>query len=169
MPLISARRARAWPAALFLAALAALGGGAQAAVTCLLTVTPLSFGTYDPAWPTPTTGSASLGLSCRASQVTDPLSVPFRVSLGSGQQGSYAAQALRGNVSGTLNYQLFTPLGARWGDGSAGTSTVTGTVLLPVTLGTLGSAVLTVNGVVPAGQRVFAGTYSDTVTVTVEF
>ncbi|GHG26956.1 hypothetical protein GCM10017784_19220 [Deinococcus indicus] len=150
-------------------ALLAAGGGAQAAVTCLLSAAPLSFGTYDAARLTPTTASAPISVSCRATSLLDPLTVPFQVALGAGQGGSYAVQAMLGNPSGRLNYGLFTPLGARWGDGSAGTATAGGTVLLPSVLGSLGTALLTVNGVIPAGQRPFAGTYSDTVTITVEF
>ncbi|MBX8466104.1 spore coat protein U domain-containing protein [Deinococcus sp. RIT780] len=173
MPLTSARRFLPWRRGLTLVAatlvVSTLGGGAQAAVTCLLSASPLSFGAYDATRLTPTAASAPISVSCRATSLLDPLTVPFQVSLGAGQGGSYAAQAMLGSPSGRLNYGLFTPLGARWGDGSDGTSTVGGAVLLPALLGSLGTTLLTVNGVIPAGQRPFAGTYSDAVTITVEF
>lgn len=173
MPLTSARHFLPWRRGLTLVAAtlvaATLGGGAQAAVTCLLSASPLSFGAYDATRLTPTTASAPISVSCRASSALDALTVPFQVSLGPGQGGSYAAQAMLGSPSGRLNYGLFTPLGARWGDGSDGTSTVSGVVLLPALTGSLGTTLLTVNGVIPAEQRPFAGTYSDAATITIEF
>jgi spore coat protein U-like protein len=65
----------------------------------------------------------------------------------------------------TLTYRLFTDAGRTsiWGDGSTGTAAVTGT-------GNGAAQVFTVYGRVPSGQTsVPAGSYSDTVSVTITY
>jgi spore coat protein U-like protein len=81
--------------------------------------------------------------------------------------GTGATMASRRMTSGanSLTYRLYTDAGRTsiWGDGSTGTAAVTGT-------GTGAAQVFTVYGRVPSGQTtVRAGSYSDTVSVTITY
>jgi spore coat protein U-like protein len=69
----------------------------------------------------------------------------------------------------TLDYNLYfsTAYTQVWGDGSAGT--FRGTATLFVSPGSPATARGTVYGMIPAGQDVAAGTYSDTIVMTVNY
>jgi len=66
--------------------------------------------------------------------------------------------------SNTLEYNLYTDAGRTtvWGDGTASSVTAAGT-------GSGAQQSLTVYGRIPASQSVPAGSYSDTVTATINF
>ncbi|KGI77288.1 hypothetical protein LF63_0111470 [Oleiagrimonas soli] len=141
---------------------------AQAAV-CGTVLSPVSasatavnFGVYDPASGNADQSSGTVTVSCGI-----PLDVlpSFTISLSRGQAASYAPRRMASGAN-TLSYNLYTDAARAtvWGDGSAGTSTVTrsGTLLL-------GSVSLTVYGAVPTGQYVAPGSYADTITVTVSY
>lgn len=76
--------------------------------------------------------------------------------------GTISAQCTNGD--GAVNYQLYLDAAHStiWGDGTAGTSTATGT-------GSGLSQSLTVYGQVPAQTTPAPGTYSDTITATITF
>ncbi len=67
------------------------------------------------------------------------------------------------NGTNTLQYNLYTTSGHTnvWGDGTGSTRTVGGN-------GT-SSSTQTIYGNIPAGQDVSAGTYSDSITLTISF
>ncbi|MDZ4349392.1 MAG: spore coat U domain-containing protein [Xanthomonadaceae bacterium] len=122
-------------------------------------VTPLAFGAYDPTAVAPddATGAFEVRCSPRTS---------YRARISTGASGGFFPRTM---VQGpnALAYNLFREA-ARvtvWGDGSGGTQVVTvgdsGPPGNPVTV--------TIFGRVPAGQWVAAGTYTDTLDVTIEF
>lgn len=125
------------------------------AVKCTLTTSGLSFGNYDVFNTTNTDITGTINVTCTNKS-------PYTLSLSSGS-GTFSSRSM---TSGThiLAYNLFldsTRL-TIWGDGSAGTGTVSGT-------GTGNSIASTVYGRIPARQNAAVGSYSDVITVTVTF
>lgn len=141
------------------------GGGTQAtgtvsvngnvSPTCSVSAGTLSFGSYSPAAAT----VASAGVSVNCSN-----GAPYQVSLGSGQNVSGATRRMARSGGGYLNYFLFSNSArtVAWGDGTALGARVNGT-------GSGTSQTLTVYGRIPGAQAVPAGSYSDSVVVTVEY
>jgi len=133
---------------------------------CLVSALPLNFGTY-----TPNAGPLKVNTTIN---VNCTLGTKFTVLLNAGATAgtSFAQRLLRNSTGGnsdTLQYNLYTSggYGSIWGDGSSGTSTVTG-----FGAGTLTSVQETVYGLLAdsaANQNASAGTYTDTITVTVTF
>jgi spore coat protein U-like protein len=131
---------------------------------CLVSATPMSFGTYS--------GTAQLSTTSQIN-VRCSLGAPYTLALSTGG-GSFATRLLAGNGNNRLEYNLYTTdptlgSGSIWGDGTS--STVRGT-------GTGGGMSVnnaiqhTVYGLLPnstANQNVPTGTYTDTITVTVEY
>jgi len=145
---------------LFRAVAAALLAASPAGA-CTISATGVTFGAYDPTSASNDDGTGSVALACPPS-----VSAPV-VALEGGAYGSIAARRMRSGVY-FLNYNLFTDPTRLilWGNGALG-STVTlsgGTV-------TAGQRNFSRNiyGRIPAGQNVGAGTYGDTLVVTVIF
>jgi spore coat protein U-like protein len=94
-------------------------------------------------------------------------SVSYEIELGPGGGGTYAMREMT-SASGTLDYQLYTDASRTtiWGDGTGGTVT-TGFN------GQLAAGTTThsypVHGAIPARQNVAAGSYSDVITVTLNY
>lgn len=132
------------------------------AATCGVSANSVAFGAYNPFDLLPHDAAGNIQVSCN--DVLVALSYTLRLSAGG--SGSYAPRRMSGGAY-TLDYNLYTdPAHATvWGDGSASTATVTGAFAVTVS----GSANHAVYGRVPAGQNAGAGSYSDTVTVTVEY
>jgi spore coat protein U-like protein len=95
------------------------------------------------------------------------LLMSWTVSLGTGNSGSYAPRLLSSGVS-TLSYNLYTSAAhsSVWGDGTGVTALVSDHVLLIVGLNTFNYPVY---GRIPAGQDAAAGSYTDTIMVTVNY
>lgn len=93
-------------------------------------------------------------------EVSCGASASYTISLSAGF-GTFASRVMTGGAS-QLDYNLFTDSQrvTVWGDGTAGSTTVSAT-------GT--GASYTVYGLIPARQNVPAGSYSDTITVTVTY
>lgn len=131
-------------------------GFAQAA--CSVAPTPVAFGAYSPFNVAPTDTAGTLRVSC------DTVTVGYTVLLSAGSAGSYSPRGLSGGGY-TLSYNLYVDAlrTVVWGDGSGGTTTVSGAFALP------GAIDHTVYGRVSSGQNVGAGAYTDTITVTLNF
>jgi spore coat protein U domain-containing protein, fimbrial subunit CupE1/2/3/6 len=120
---------------------------------CSVTTSGINFGDYDVFSILDDDITGTINVSCQSA-------TSYSISLSTGS-GTYAARVMTsaGNI---LNYNLYldpTRLTV-WGDGSAGTGTVSGS-------GTASSN--PVFGRIPARQNVYVGTYTDVVTVTVTF
>lgn len=138
-----------------LLALAALP--AQAANCTISSVSGLSFGPYDVFNTIATTGSGTLTVdSCSTGKPT------YTAALSTGISGTFSFRTMI-NGTNTLQYNLYTTSGHAnvWGDGTSSTRTVGGN-------GT-SSSTQTIYGRIPAGQDVSAGSYSDSITLTITF
>ena len=131
------------------------------ALTCTFSsVTGVNFGSYDVFSASPTKATGSITYSCRTIS-----GVHFMVmNLSTGSSGTFANRTLRsgGNV---LNYNLY-PDAANsqvWGDGNGTTYQFS---IDPVDRNV---HTLTVYGTIPPGQNVGVGSYTDTITVTMNF
>ncbi len=143
-----------------------------AAPVCTLNVSPMSFGTYNPTLTTAVGTSTSGTLLCTYTGT----GFTANITVSTGNSGSYATRHLVLGAQ-SLNYNVYLDPGYTviFGNGSAGTSDFTvcypgGSVVCTGT--TVQSGVTytgTVYGRIPAGQNVKAGTYTDTLVVTVTY
>jgi spore coat protein U-like protein len=135
----------------------ALAFGAPSAWSagCTVSTSGLNFGNYDVFSSLNDDITATINVNC-------PSDTAYSIWLSSGS-GTFSSRTLT-NDSHVLLYNLYLD-SARltiWGDGSAGTATVSGT-------GTGSNVATTVYGRVPAGQNAWLGPYADLVTITVNF
>jgi spore coat protein U-like protein len=133
---------------------------ASVAANCFVTATNMNFNAYDAG--TEKTATSSVKVRC-----TNGTS--YTVKLGSGG-GTYAQREMTSGAS-KLQYNLYTDSGYSnvWGDATGGTSTVADT---GAGLSAVKEKTHTVYGKVPdsaANQDAPAGSYSDTIQVTVEY
>jgi spore coat protein U-like protein len=126
--------------------------------TCGVAATNLAFGSYQPLSGLPSTSTATITVTCNPGLIA--LLVSYTIQIGAGTGGSFAARSM-GGTSTRLGYQLYRDaLDTQiWGDGTAGTFSVTDGyllgVLLPITRTYPGY------GNIPGSQRVNIGVYTD--------
>lgn len=148
---------------LLLAALLLAPGLASAACVGLMgvTATTVNFLTYDPLSGQPADGVGSVTVACVGLGLLPNLSV----KMSAGTSGVFSARQMALGAA-RLRYNLYTDSNRSsiWGDGSPGTSVVAHQAIL-----SLGAHLFTVYGRIPIGQDRPAGTYLDSITVTVEF
>jgi spore coat protein U-like protein len=155
---------RAWLAAgaLLLPALA------TAAVTCTASSTSTAFGIYNPLSATPTYANGDVEVVCTL--LSGGATTLTLVS--SYSTGASATYAMRTMLSGAnkLNYNLFFDAAytSIRGNGTGGSATGGATINLTPGNPT-GTASGTIYGRIPAGQDVAAGSYSDTIVVTITY
>jgi spore coat protein U-like protein len=132
---------------------------------CNVSSTGVAYGVYDPNSSSPTNAAGNIHVFCTV-LVVSVLS-QINISLSTGGSGTFASRKMSGGTD-QLNYNLYKDASHTtvWGDGTGGTGIFTDNLLIAV-LGT--SVDHTIYGSIPAGQYVSAGSYSDTITVTVEF
>jgi len=135
--------------------------------TCSASATAVAFGS---AW-SPISGAAQASTGNVRVTCGGVLGVliPISVSLSAGQSGDAMARRMVAG-SQSLAYNLYTDsgYGTVWGNGAAGTQTVSGSILINVLSGT--SLDLPVYGRIPGSQPgVRAGSYADTITVTITY
>lgn len=136
---------------------------ARAASHCTVSANNYSFGNYDPmnSLPTNVTGTNLISVTCNGNG-----SAIITVDLSPGGSGVYfpSRQLATGFTSDVLNYNLYTTasLTTVWGDGTGGS----GDVVIPYAMGLHN---FTVYGQIPAQQNIGAGSYADSITVTVTF
>lgn len=164
------------------AAMALSAGGVHAACTVS---TPLNivFGSYVSPGGTAIDRQTAITVTCSTPVILGLLGIPlacnsdtfnYTIKVASTLRPGYAPQTMA-SASGLLGYNLFTDFGRTivWGNGTVGTSTVTGSISIPGTLilgtCTQSSPAHTIYARVPAAQNVPAGSYTDTIMVTVEY
>jgi len=130
---------------------------ATVVASCDVDAQDLAFGSYDPVSPTPLDAATTISVVCTSGTAYD-------VSMNAGV-GAGATVATRKMSSGgsTLNYSLYSNAGRTtlWG-ATSGSNTVTGT-------GTGAAQTINVYGRIPVNQTSPAGSYTDTITVTVTY
>jgi spore coat protein U-like protein len=146
------------------------GGLCQAAgvVSCTVSATGLAFGVYDPYNPSPTLTNGVVTITCTlvsgGAMFVNPVS-----SYSTGSSGSYAVRTLLSGAN-PLNYNFYLDAGMtkRAGDGTGGTFTGGGSMHLipPVFTGQVQDNLY---GRIPISQDAAAGTYLDTIIVTVNY
>ncbi|WP_342051193.1 MULTISPECIES: Csu type fimbrial protein [unclassified Cupriavidus] len=132
---------------------------ATVANDCVITANTLDFGTSG-VLRTALDANGSLSVRCT-------LNAPYSIALNAGTGAGATVAARRMTRSGgtqTVGYQLFRNAARTepWGDGTNGTLTVSGT-------GTGTAQTVNLYGRVPAQTTPQAGTYQDTVTVTITY
>jgi spore coat protein U-like protein len=135
------------------------------AFNCDVTATGLNFGSYDVFAPVPLDSTASINVSCNIPPQNPQAPLAVTISLSPGSSGSFAPRSMQSAGADTLDYNLYAnaSMSAIWGDGG-GSSTVQSAF---VTSAMPWNA--TLFGRIPARQNVSAGSYSDTITVTIDF
>lgn len=134
--------------------------------TCTASATPVAFGTYNPISGVALNNTGNIAVTCSALLVG--LNVSYDIALNAGQNGTFAARAMK-NLTSLLQYNLYNTAARTtiWGDGTAGTVKVSDGYLLNLLSVTRN---YTVYGTLPASQNVPpATTYSDLITVTVTY
>ncbi|MDN3556612.1 Csu type fimbrial protein [Halomonas maura] len=131
--------------------------------SCEVSATGVSFGTYDPLDASDTEAAGNVEVTCTV--VLVGLLVTYDIELSTGGSGTYFPREMASGTN-SLEYQLYTDAtrATVWGDGVSGTGTRGFNTFLSVGTHTQDYAVY---GSIPAGQMVEAGSYSDTITVTV--
>lgn len=155
-----------------LAAWAALAATrAEAAYSCSVAVVGVSFGSYDPLVAAPADSAGRVNVTCTNVPGTGVDTVAYGVTLSPGMSGTYAPRQLAAG-SARLGYNLYADSGRVqvWGNGSGGSVTVSGSMKVGPGAGN-GSRTNRhdVFGRIPARQDVAAGSYGDTIVVTVTF
>ncbi len=126
--------------------------------SCSVSATNLSFGNYTASSGTNLDATSTVSVTCTNGQA-------YTIALDGGSVAAdVSARTMSDGAAHTLAYSLYTDAGRTtlWGDGTSGTSTVAGTGD-----GTQQDA--TVYGRIAASQFAAAGSYTDTVTVTVSY
>jgi spore coat protein U-like protein len=171
----STRRDRPAPLALAsracVAALLLLGGlEARANADCTVTAVGINFGIYDPYLASPDDSVGEIRVNC--THLSGPaIEVRYTVTLSTGGSGSYALRRLRSG-SAALGYNLSSDVARSgvWGNGSAGTLIVSGTLRVGPGEGNgVRSAVHPIYGRIPALQDAAEGDYTDSIVATLTY
>lgn len=126
--------------------------------SCSVSATNLSFGNYTPSSGSNLDATSTVSVTCTNGQT-------YTIALDGGSvAGDVTARTMSDGSAHTLGYSLYSDAGhtTAWGDGTGGTSTVAGT-------GSGAQQDATVYGRIAASQYSAAGTYTDTVTVTLSY
>lgn len=131
---------------------------ATVSASCSVTTAALAFGTIGTPLGANQDAQSNVNITCGNG-------APYSISLnqGSGTGATVAARLLTSGAN-TLSYALYldSSRSQLWGDSTHGTSVVSG-------VGSGTTQALTVYGRIPTGSSPAAGTYNDTITVTVSF
>jgi len=144
--------------AVVIGVLSASGASAQLLPSCTISVTSVNFGNYNVFNGTAVDSTGTITYRCNATAVN------ITITLSKGQSSTYNPRTMTKGGE-TLDYNLYTNAGRTsiWGDGTSGTS-VYSRVNPPNN-----DVNVTIYGRVPAAQDVSAGSYSDTVSATINF
>lgn len=135
----------------------------NALATCVFsTITGPSF-TYDPIGGASATATGSIGGSCDAVSATN-VTLSLDAGLHSAGSSNPWRKMLNSATNDLLNYNLYTDAAhtSIWGDGTNATATQSFAQ-------TASSWSYTMYALIPGGQNVAAGSFSDTVTVTMTY
>jgi spore coat protein U-like protein len=125
---------------------------------CTISTTSVSFGSYDVFAGTPTDTTGTVSFICTGN-------ADVTITLSKGASSTFNPRTLSGGTD-TLNYNLYKDAARTtiWGDGTGSTSTYTQTNVPNNT-----DQNVTIYARLPAAQDASAGTYTDSVTVTIDF
>lgn len=130
------------------------------AITCTISTVGVVFGSYDVFATTPLDSTGSVTYTC-----SNVLGATITIDLSRGNASTFQPRQLR-KGSTSLNYNLYRDAGTSqiWGDGTGGSVRYG-----PVTPAENSATTVTIFGRIPARQDVSIGSYSDTITATINF
>lgn len=147
------------------AAALAVSGPSSLCADCTVSTSDLNFGIYDTSGGSPTDGTGNVNVHCT---FLIAVLLHYTVKLSPGGSGNYDVRQMQRDPAYALDYNLYinSSRSTIWGDGSG----VTGYNAYTSLVGLLfHDRNFPVYGRIPAGQDVPTGSYSDTITVTVEY
>lgn len=151
---------------LLLIQLSLLSLQAHAVGNCSVSANSVAFGSYLYTTPSPTDTTGNVRVSCSLGGLVSLL-IGYEITFNTGNSGSYSPRTMSfgGN---NLTYNLYTNAARTniWGDGTGGTSTISDGYLLGLFTVVRN---YTVYGRIPAAQNKPAGSYADTIIVTITF
>lgn len=123
---------------------------------CTIAAANITFATQS-ALTSPVTGTGQLTVQCTNNDA-------YRISLSGGLLGTVTSRSMTGPTGGSVSYQLYLDGGYAtiWGDGTSGTSQLTG-------VGNGLVQFIPIYARVPSQSTPAAGVYTDTVTATLQF
>ena len=132
---------------------------AQGANSCSITVSGLSFGSYNVFSVSDVQSTGSVVLRC-GNNVT-----AVEITLSRGQSSTFSPRVLVSSGE-SLDYNLYLDAARSlvWGDGTSGTQTFQSS-----SFAKRQNVPVTIYGAIPASQDVRAGTYTDSITATIVF
>ena len=147
------------------AALAASEQSSALLQSCSVSATAVNFGTYSPLSGSAAQSTGTVAVVCQVLLVG--LFVSWTVTLSTGSSGNYGARQLQSGAN-SLSYNLYTNAARTsvWGDGTSSTSVISANPFLIVGSNSVN---YTVYGSIAAGQDRPAGSYTDTLTVTMTY
>lgn len=162
---VSGLHRRRWARSVLAAAALSCCSPPTLAVSCGVSSTGISFGSYTPISAAALDAIGTVTVSCTGLL---GLFVSYAISLSPGNSGNQLNRTMSSGGSTALGYNVYTDLTHTmvWGDGTGGTATVSGNFTL-VLLGNAAS--YSAYGHMPAHQIVPAGSYSDAPTLTVTY
>lgn len=155
--------------ALVAAVLGAAAPAAFAQAGCTVSAAPLNFGAYDTLSPVDTTVNGGITLDCAPLGPGGASRVSYRIALSPGSGSSVQRLMPRAGGGDVLSYQAYwrsVSPGRIWGTGVPGTVVASGSVTVPPNGRSVTEPMV---GVIPALQPVGAGSYVDTLIVTVTY
>ncbi len=138
------------------------------AASCAITTPTLAFGSYDPLVATNHDSTAVVNVSCTRTVIpTETVNYTLTASIGNGP--SYAARRMMSGLE-ILNYNVYrnAAMTQVWGNGTGGSFSITGSFRLNDTNPTRNRN-HTIYGRIPPLQNSAAGTYTDTLVMTLTF
>jgi spore coat protein U-like protein len=123
---------------------------------CSIQTTDLAFGSINPLSAEPATSASTITVTCTTSTT-------YTIALSAGGSGSFVERVMQSGMN-QLFYQLYVDATHRtvWGDGTGGSATVTAS-------DSGAGTTSTVYGSVPHQLSAMAGTYADSIVVTVTY
>ena len=125
---------------------------------CTVSATSVAFGSFNTLTGSTVDSTGTITVTCNKA-------IPYTIALSPGGSGTYSQRRMA-NGGNTLDYNLYSNPGYNqiWGDGTGGSSTVTGSILLR-----RDSTDHIVYGRIPLStqRNAMVGSYSDSITVTV--
>lgn len=137
------------------------------AADCTVSATSANFGNYNSmAIAHNSSGIGAITVFCSSTIQQGNETVNYTLMINGGLSRNSLQRGMS-DAQHTLGYNLYTDaaLTQIWGDGAGGSVVVTGSMVLTQGRPT-SSATHTVYGIIPAGQNVSAGQFSDTLSVT---
>ena len=127
--------------------------------TCSISASSVSFGAYDVFASAPLDSTGSVTFNCTANEKN------ISIMLNTGSSGSFSARTMR-KTGETLNYNLYLDAARSiiWGDGTGGTQ-----YYFDKNPPNKKDVVVTIYARTPAGQDAATGSYTDTITATINF